>query len=736
MRLIALTLPFPRILARVCRPFYAWRITAPILLFLLLLFLLTHRPRSNSPQNNEPISGRKSSRAATQIRWTSWDSTSSPSTSSLGGGSGAYLPSGCAAQLPELPTLEVLERMLEHHPGALVFPYFDEETAFWRIGKPVCGWVLVKGQGQGAYTEGRSHHRKARRRGEDSSKTEDSAPYEVFPGWPEHSIRITAIGRAYGFEIPVEHVHEPALKLKDRRSGVEYTLYEFGVVFRDPDVYTFEAVLDGRICAQRMMVTKLASVTKRNDLRAAHIASGAGQYEREVDGFARNADSQRSESGELKGRLSLADGSIGITGSGEEGGVNVRNPPSLRSTDSKSSSTSLPLLPPTSLPLLPLTPPYTSTPLNLHLKGKPLTRSTYLGLPFCTSGDHPGRWVNASLLTAPPLLWESEEDRTHEDLADVTRLKTYDGLVWVPYECRYRLWTYRTIRDKCLRRGGVGHGVVHIWGGGDVGVRRGVKGVVSGGAWCREWYQEDSPQCQCNDTTLPVPNVPSTTTDTDASEGIIPGVMGGSGTMYFNNRDGGYRDLLERMQGDALGERLRDLKPEYGTVGEGVEVERASAVILNPSPQIHTLLHDTLTTTFLPTYIKTLRKTYPNAPSLILRTSTSASSLRTKSLNNILGRTFTREFLDDDDALVLDINSAYSGLGMLGGETRPIRPGRLHVWDVAALREGLPKRARKRREEECGEDGQEGVGRDLVEWESLVLMNVLCNWVLEGEDGE
>ncbi|KAI8920939.1 hypothetical protein DFJ77DRAFT_447994 [Powellomyces hirtus] len=145
---------------------------------------------------------------------------------------------------------------------------------------------------------------------------------------------------------------------------------------------------------------------------------------------------------------------------------------------------------------------------TIQIPGKRISRSTYLGLPHCMGADHAGRWVNASFLekSAGAASWASDEEEVHEDLSEP--LESYDGRVWVPYECRYRRWTHKAFKNKCLAKW---HNLTH-WIG-DSNIKRSLKAVTTGGAWCREWYDEGSPECQCEDKALVVPqiseNVPS-----------------------------------------------------------------------------------------------------------------------------------------------------------------------------------------------------------------------------------
>ncbi|KAJ3289277.1 hypothetical protein HK104_007569 [Borealophlyctis nickersoniae] len=446
-------------------------------------------------------------------------------------------------------------------------------------------------------------------------------PPRAIREFPQDSISITAVGKHYGFEIPVEHARAPAMRYED--GTTEYRLYEFAVTLRDPDSYKFEATLE-------------YVNYEWNFEEDAHI------------------------------KWSPQPLPIVVDKSGNE------------------------------------------TDFTLNVKGKSINRSTYLGLPFCLDGDHPGRWVNASLLARSPvasaMVWTSEEDETHEDLTEP--LEDYEGRVWVPYECRYRRWSYKTFRDKCLARY---HPVTHFWG--DSNIRRALKAVTTAGSWCREWYQEDSVECQCHDRSLPVPNIGS-----GYGEYLIPRVAGGNSTIYFHHwqRIASWgRDSKPIMDKEGLRSRLKELKPTHGTVHPNARsvTEPSLAVLSLINSEASFGTYDTFLTN-LPTFIATLRHTYPHIP-IIMRTGQHfcchadgadenprrLSRLRVQAFNQLA----SRMFID--------------------------RVPNSKIWDVHALGEGLGRRG-KERVAGCSSNH---ATRDLVEWENLILMNMMCNRELAEE---
>ncbi|KAJ3143483.1 hypothetical protein HDU90_000244 [Geranomyces variabilis] len=133
-----------------------------------------------------------------------------------------------------------------------------------------------------------------------------------------------------------------------------------------------------------------------------------------------------------------------------------------------------------------------------------ITYETFAALPLCSNGNHPGRWVpSAHLGMAPTLRMHVPSDMNENNDIDYDKspllLQNYDDAVWVPYDCRYAARTYDSWRDRCLLKH---HPYVHYFG--DSNIRRGLKALASGGRWCKVWYSEDSSQCQCSDWHLDI----------------------------------------------------------------------------------------------------------------------------------------------------------------------------------------------------------------------------------------
>ncbi|RKO96111.1 hypothetical protein CAUPRSCDRAFT_12187, partial [Caulochytrium protostelioides] len=156
---------------------------------------------------------------------------------------------------------------------------------------------------------------------------------------------------------------------------------------------------------------------------------------------------------------------------------------------------------------------------HVLVRGDRINAASYHALPLCTNGDHRGRWVPGHLLGYnKPRPLQSSENR--EDYP----VPTYENHVWVPYTCRYRRWTHADFQEQCLEPH---YPALHLYG--DSNVRRGLKAIATGGAFCHTWYNETDSTCQCRDWNLSVPHM-----DPEAENQMIPDVAGTSNTyIYF-----------------------------------------------------------------------------------------------------------------------------------------------------------------------------------------------------------
>ncbi|KAJ3161488.1 hypothetical protein HDU86_007270 [Geranomyces michiganensis] len=128
-----------------------------------------------------------------------------------------------------------------------------------------------------------------------------------------------------------------------------------------------------------------------------------------------------------------------------------------------------------------------------------ITYQSFSELPLCSNGNHPGRWVPSTHLgPTPSVRMHVPSDMDESSTIDYDQtpllLQNYDDAVWVPYDCRYQARTYDAWRDRCLLKH---HPYVHYFG--DSNIRRALKTLASGGRWCKVWYNEESSACQCTD---------------------------------------------------------------------------------------------------------------------------------------------------------------------------------------------------------------------------------------------
>ncbi|KAJ3150958.1 hypothetical protein HDU86_006214 [Geranomyces michiganensis] len=332
---------------------------------------------------------------------------------------------------------------------------------------------------------------------------------------------------------------------------------------------------------------------------------------------------------------------------------------------------------------------------SVKVTGKRIDRSTFLGLPKCTGADHVGRWVNGTWLKKPLIAssWTSDDEAVHEDFNEP--LESYDGMVWVPYECRYQRWTYNAFRDRCLTKW---YKITH-WIG-DSNLQRGLKAFATGGAWCREWYDETSTECQCQDKDLAVPHINQ---DVPAWSIIThkPAFKDGNATFLF-----GLTESLQPNHHKSWSWKdTHDLATDNVPAGT---LDIPTMVILNlPRSDILPLSRT------LPGLLDSFQALIPHLHTkyairgipIVIRTpqySPTSARARTK----IISRYFV-------DLLV-------AGL-------RPTTE--VYVWDVHQMSEQAIAPARAR----LAQCGLGHASRDLVDVENLVLMNSMCNQQLAEE---
>ena len=133
--------------------------------------------------------------------------------------------------------------------------------------------------------------------------------------------------------------------------------------------------------------------------------------------------------------------------------------------------------------------------MQVEALGHKITIQDYQNLPFCNRGDHPGRWIKKYLIEAP------KTPAIGLDVSPADALTSFvdeEDRYWLPYTCRYRPISYTSFKTCLAKR----HHMLHFWG--DSNVRRSLKAITTGGAWCNTWYDPNTPECQCYDWHRPV----------------------------------------------------------------------------------------------------------------------------------------------------------------------------------------------------------------------------------------
>ncbi|ORX96618.1 hypothetical protein K493DRAFT_370801 [Basidiobolus meristosporus CBS 931.73] len=135
--------------------------------------------------------------------------------------------------------------------------------------------------------------------------------------------------------------------------------------------------------------------------------------------------------------------------------------------------------------IVPYAPREVAAPKNFRLSLRdddsfnPYHHGRHFNLPYCEGGDHPGRWLDASLFTP-------------EELAQLPTPENHNK-VWVPYKCRYRRYTYQEF-EQCISKK---YPTIHWYG--DSNTRRALKKITTQGEWCSRAEDQTGRACICED---------------------------------------------------------------------------------------------------------------------------------------------------------------------------------------------------------------------------------------------
>lgn len=168
---------------------------------------------------------------------------------------------------------------------------------------------------------------------------------------------------------------------------------------------------------------------------------------------------------------------------------------------------------------------------KISIKGASITPKYFKMLPLCKNGNSPGRWVSSSLVESKSDFssyatdWSTSRDSS-------TFYQNPEGKIWVPYDCRYQPFSYYEF-SSCLSKS---NSHLHFYG--DSNIRRALKAITTGGAWCNTLYDPSSWPCECSDQGKVT--VPYLKDDGDAS--YIGKVAGAKGFSIFYQRVRGFFD--------------------------------------------------------------------------------------------------------------------------------------------------------------------------------------------------
>ena len=130
--------------------------------------------------------------------------------------------------------------------------------------------------------------------------------------------------------------------------------------------------------------------------------------------------------------------------------------------------------------------------LQLTMQGVGLDHNAYNKLPLCTNGNAQGRFVKTELIQTRSKRLSLESDwAIPRD--SMTQFKDLEDRIWVPYDCRYSFFSYSDL-ISCISQN-----ITHIHVYGDSNIRRSLKALTTGGAWCNTLYNPASRECECSD---------------------------------------------------------------------------------------------------------------------------------------------------------------------------------------------------------------------------------------------
>jgi hypothetical protein len=208
--------------------------------------------------------------------------------------------------------------------------------------------------------------------------------------------------------------------------------------------------------------------------------------------------------------------------------------------------------------------------ISISVAGLKLDAAAYDQLPLCENGNMTGRWVVTSLIqsvTSIPNLskvWKTPRD-------SLTHFQDDEGKIWLPYDCKYRPLSYSEF-TACLAES---NSHLHFYG--DSNIRRSLKAISTGGAWCTSMYDPSSKVCNCEDYMRSSARVPYL--DESQKINYFPSVAGNMNASIYYYKLGGFK---YEVNATAFGNKLsRKTQEENLKKSDVKEIRKPDAVILN-----------------------------------------------------------------------------------------------------------------------------------------------------------
>ena len=204
--------------------------------------------------------------------------------------------------------------------------------------------------------------------------------------------------------------------------------------------------------------------------------------------------------------------------------------------------------------------------LILTVEGPKLDFKSYHDLPICDNGNANGRWIKSSIIEDKKAQRKSSSYNT-APRDSMTYFKDPEDRVWVPYNCRYVLMSYSEF-TSCMSKS---NNHLHFYG--DSNMRRALKAITTGGAWCNTLYDPNSHECECSDQDkVQVPYM-----DESQTVNYFGNVAGSSGFSILFERVNGFQSQQGSFDQILNASHLAESFNKFGLK----EIRKPDAVIFN-----------------------------------------------------------------------------------------------------------------------------------------------------------